>query len=129
MIKVVPIDSLISHEEIDKKHVYEVMKKIQKCGYVRNPVIVEKKYLIILDGHHRVAALKRMNLQKIPAQLVSYHDKNIRVFLRRKNLLNECIKLAIIAYGKSRKIFPKKTTRHVVPKKIQNINVQLSILQ
>jgi len=46
---------------------------------LRHPVIVDKESFVVLDGMHRVAALKILNCQRIPACLVNYKSPSISV--------------------------------------------------
>ena len=97
-------------------------------GYLKNPVIVDRDNFIILDGHHRVAALKQLGANKIPAYLVDYQNKNIRVTLRRHEFKFLNIKQSVIDYCLSGKIFSSKTTRHLIKNRPRNINYELKKL-
>ncbi len=125
-IKLIDINKLRSHEEVDLKHVNELVCKIRKDGFLRNPVIVEDKHLVILDGHHRFMALKKLRMRVIPSYLVPYGK--VKVFLRRKiDIAN--IKKEVISHALNHKLFPSKTTRHLIKNRPRNINVNLANLQ
>jgi len=57
---------LKQHEQIRKRHVQMLLKQIQHDGYLNNPLIVDKKTMIILDGHHRYNALKSLGMASSP---------------------------------------------------------------
>ena len=122
------INKLKPHEAVDKKRLAFLLERIKKDRYLKNPVVVEKKYLIILDGHHRVAGLKQLGVNKIPAYLVNYQSNNIKVTLRRKEFIFKDIKQAVIDYCLLGKIFPSKTTRHLIKNRPKNINIKISQL-
>jgi ParB-like chromosome segregation protein Spo0J len=124
-IVLVDIKKLKSHEETDPTNLKEVIHRIKKDGYLKNPVVVEDKHNIILDGHHRVAALKKLGVKFVPSFLISY-DK-VRVFLRR-NLNVSDIKREVIKRGISKNLFPSKTTRHLIKDRPRNINITLNSL-
>ena len=57
---------LKQHEQIRKRHVQMLLKQIQHDGYLNNPLIVDKKTMIILDGHRRYNALKSLGMASSP---------------------------------------------------------------
>ncbi len=122
------INKLKCHERVEKSHVVELAKRIRLDCMLKRPIIVAKKSLVILDGHHRYTALKRMGYKKIPAQLVDYHDGEVRVYLRRKELLIELIKEAVLRRAEEGRLFPNKTTRHLIRKRTGVINYSLGKL-
>jgi len=127
-IYLLDIKKLKNHEMISIKRLKQVKDDLLIKGYVKNPVVVERKNNIILDGHHRVAALKQMGASKIPAFLVDYQDKKIKVTLRRKEFVFTDIKQAVIDYCLKGKIFPSKTTKHLIKNRPKNINVKINQL-
>ncbi|MBI5355129.1 MAG: ParB N-terminal domain-containing protein [Candidatus Aenigmarchaeota archaeon] len=80
--RIIPIKSVKIHERTTPK-LKTLTKRIKKDGYVI-PVVVDKRHKILLDGHHRYAALKKLGYKKIPAYLVDY--SNVKVVTRRKNV-------------------------------------------
>ncbi len=125
MLKVMDINLLRAHEEVDKDHVQEIKEALLKEGVQIEPILVENKHNIILDGHHRVEALRILGFTKIAAYLVNYDDVkldswNPNVKLRK----NEVIKNALEG-----KRFPPRTTRHTLGEKITNSSVNLSQLK
>lgn len=113
-ICVVDIQKLIAHERINRTRVTILRSQIRACGTVNKPIVVDKNSGVILDGHHRVRALKTLGAVKAPVLYVHYKDAGVRVYLRRKELLMDMIKQLVIARAVSRKPFPVKTTRHII---------------
>jgi hypothetical protein len=124
----VQINKLKAHEETDPARLRNITKKIIKSGMIKNPIIVERRYMIILDGHHRVSALKSTNVKKAPVFFVDYLDPKIRVVSRRPVLLNTNIKAAVIKTALANKLFPSKTTKHFIAGRPTNINIRISKL-
>ena len=60
--------------------------------------------------------------------LVDYiHDKKIRVVARRKEIpVNKKI---VVAMGLSDKVFPHKTTKHLIPKRVKNLKIPINNLK
>ena len=65
-IKLVDLSSLISHEKINKVRLSQVIRDITTAGCIKHPVVVDKKSRVILDGHHRFNALKKLGYKKTP---------------------------------------------------------------
>lgn len=127
-INLININKLICHEMVSIKKLKQVKEDLLIRGFIKNPVIVDRENYIILDGHHRVAALKQLGANRIPAYLVDYQNKNIKVTLRRKRFKFINVKQAVINYCLEGKIFPSKTTRHLIKNRPRNINVKISKL-
>ncbi len=128
MRKIVLLDSnsLKAHEEVEEEHLRELGERIEKDGYLRYPLIVEKSSLVILDGEHRHQFFKRKGYKKIPVYLVDYHE--VKVYLRRKEILMELLKESILRLAKENKLLPAKTTRHLMRDRPRAINYPLSAL-
>ena len=78
-LKIVDINSLFLHEEIIPEMLEKLAKEIRMDKALRHPVIVDENSFVVLDGMHRVAALKMLNCKRIPACLVDYKDSSITV--------------------------------------------------
>jgi len=78
-LKIIDINSLFLHEEIIPEMLDQLVKSIRKDGVIKHPVIVDEKSLVVLDGMHRVAALKKLNCKRIPVCLVDYNNPSIMV--------------------------------------------------
>ena len=127
-VRLIEIDRLKIHEAICSKRVGVLVEQIVKDGFLRNPVVVDCKTLVLLDGHHRLAALRKLGLKKIPAFLIDYQSDQVRVYLRKKELITDLVKEAVIQKALSGKAFPHKTTRHFLKHRPRNVNVRLESL-
>jgi hypothetical protein len=78
-IAIVEIDSLHLHEEIVQELLTYLIFSIKTDGYVKHPIIVDRKSLVVLDGVHRVVALKKLGIHRVPACLVDYGSPTIQV--------------------------------------------------
>lgn len=126
-IKIISIADLRPHEEIIPENLERVKEKIRDKGYLINPIIVDRDNLVILDGHHRVKALKLLGYKKIPAYTVNYFDKKIKVLQRRPEI--PVTKEIIIKKALAGKVFPCKTSKHIIPERPMRLNVSLEILK
>lgn len=77
-------ETLLPHEEIVTERLSDIIRNIEEQGALDMPIIVapipgSTKYLIV-DGHHRWAALIKLGCRKIPSVIVDYFDPRIKVF-------------------------------------------------
>lgn len=128
-IEIVPVGSLHQHEQIIPERLEKVISIIAREQCVDVPIVVDDKSRVILDGHHRFNALKKMGAKKAPALLIDYFDDSlITVEARPESGLPGISKQEIIDMGLSDKVFKPKTTRHKVKFTVEKINVPLSDL-
>jgi len=78
-VAILDIDSLHFHEETIPELLKQLTQSIKADGYVKHPIIVDKESLVVLDGVHRVAALKKLGIKRIPATLVDYKNPRIKL--------------------------------------------------
>ncbi len=76
----IPINKLKPHEEILESRLPEIIAAIKEGKLSNGTILVSYPHYIILDGHHRVAALRKLGAKKIPAYVTRYVDNhNIQV--------------------------------------------------
>lgn len=88
-LKDIDINSVIPYDNnprLNEKAVEDVIKSIEDVGY-RTPIIVDEN-MIILVGHTRLKALKKMGWQKIPL-VIQYTDLNEKQKKRYRVLDNK----------------------------------------
>jgi L-serine kinase (ADP) len=123
----VSIANLKPHEHVIPEKLKKVKDNIKNNGVIINPIVIDQKHQVILDGHHRVQALKLLGYTKVPAYVVDYFDENITVDQRRKEI--PISKKIIIKGALSGEIFPCKTSKHKVPDRPMGLNVALDDLR
>ena len=126
-IKLISIKELKPHEKINKKNLEKIKNIIKSTANLKNPIIVDKHNLVILDGHHRTRALLDLGYKKIAVQLVDYYDSKIKVLGRRKNI--KVTKGKIIDRALLGKLFPEKTSKHLVPQRVKGLGIDLGKLK
>jgi len=80
----IDVDRLLPHEEIVTERLHTMKKFIEKTGVIDLPIIIASipgthKYLIV-DGHHRWAALRDLGARKVPSIIVDYFSDSVKVF-------------------------------------------------
>lgn len=124
-MEMIPITGLVAHERVSKKRVHELIRLIRKDNLLRQPILVSRDRNVVLDGHHRLEAMKQLNARYIPAYVIDYYSEDVSVTLRRERILERILKKGIIAYAGEGKLFPYKTTRHVVRARTSGTEVTL----
>jgi hypothetical protein len=78
-IKLEEVEKLYIHEEVIPEILRKLTEEIRADGYIKHPVIVDSKTLVVLDGMHRVAAIENLGCRFIPVCLVDYENPHILV--------------------------------------------------
>lgn len=127
-LSLINIDTLKLHEAVSSSRLHKLQAQISADRCIKVPIIVDKKSMVILDGHHRFNCCKNLGLKKIPCMLVDYlEDPKIRVSSRKKRF--KITKKIVLAAGLNGFLFPNKTTRHSLPYKFKNLFIPLTNLQ
>jgi hypothetical protein len=126
---IMKIEELRIHEAIQEKLLEDFINILKDDGVFKFPILVDEKDYVVLDGHHRVEALKRMGYTKIPVYLVDYWDDAIEVTTWPEADIENVTKDMILEMGKSDEVFPPKTSRHSVRAKLEERHVPLEELR
>jgi hypothetical protein len=126
-IKIIENSCLREHEQIRKGRLAKLLASIKKDGHVKNPIIVDRDSMVILDGHHRFNCLKCLGLKLCPVCLVDYRDCDIKVCPWRKG--EKITKEDVLNAGITGKKFTPKTSRHIIPNRPKGLNIPLAELQ
>ncbi len=78
-ITLVSIESLFIHEETIPKELEKLKRALIAAQVLKHPVIVDSSTLVVLDGMHRVAALKELGCRLVAACLVDYQNPAIEL--------------------------------------------------
>jgi ParB-like chromosome segregation protein Spo0J len=106
------IEELREHEEIRPDYLEALKNEILTDGILKMPICIDEKTCIILDGHHRLHALKRLGCKRIPCVLVDYHSPDIRVIAWREGETITKDKVVDTALSGGR--MPSKTSKHMI---------------
>jgi hypothetical protein len=112
VFRLVALAELKEHEEVDPTKVEELVEDIRRSGTVADPVWVAAGSGVILNGHHRVAALRRLGAARVPAWVMEYHSPTVR--LARWTPGPAILKSEVEAHAQRGELFAPKTTRHTV---------------
>ncbi|MEM2122431.1 MAG: hypothetical protein QXE79_02220 [Candidatus Bathyarchaeia archaeon] len=74
-----PLKELHLHEETIPELVEKLSKEIEVMSILKNPVIVDDRYRVVLDGTHRVEALEEIGCTYIAACTLDYFSHRVIV--------------------------------------------------
>lgn len=78
-IALIETEKLLLHEEIIPSNLDILVNEIMEDGVLKSPVIVDQRSFIVLDGMHRVTALKKIGCHLTCVCFVDYSDPRILV--------------------------------------------------
>ena len=110
-----PIRDLKTHESTEPERVRRVMRQMQSTGVVKRAIVVDSKSMVVLDGVHRLTALRMLGCVRVPAWLVDYSDEEVVVL--SKDRRSQIPKDLVVRAATEGPKFPPKTTRHMVKRK------------
>jgi ParB-like chromosome segregation protein Spo0J len=108
----IELEALKEHEEIRPDYLEQLKNEILSDGILKMPIAVDKKTYIILDGHHRLHALKKIGCKKIPVILFDYQSPEIEVIPWRED--ETITKEMIIEAALAGRRMPPKTSKHMI---------------
>lgn len=79
-IAIVDIDLLLLQEGVIPELLDQLTAQIESDECLNHPIIVDSESYLVLDGVHRVTALKKLKCTRIPACLVDYKNPAIQIF-------------------------------------------------
>jgi hypothetical protein len=119
----IEIEELKEHEEIKPDYLEELKNEILSDGILKMPIAVDKKNYIILDGHHRLHALRKIGCKRIPVILIDYQSPEIEVIPHREG--ETVTKEMVIQTALTGRRMPPKTSKHMILVKgeLQHISI------
>ncbi len=116
------ISSLKAHERIDENRLKVLKDEIWLDGIIKKPIVVDEKTNTIIDGHHRVEALKMIGCTKIPVCYVDYTCDIIGLKSMIKNM--DITKEKVLEAALKNNPFKPKSTWHYIrfPNLIRHIS-------
>ena len=118
---------LRAHEEYVEARVVELVERFRRSGSVDYAVVADRETGTLIDGHHRLEALRRLGAKQVPAVLVDYHDAAIGIRTWREGE-KVPTKDEVIARAKRGELYPPKTTRHDFVRILDPVDLPLAQL-
>lgn len=109
---IVPIAALRAHESTEPAKVRALAEALRRSGVFEEPIWVAAGSNVILNGHHRAAALARLGADRVPAWRIDYGSD--AVALDRWSPGPPVSKAEVLRRAFSGELFPPRTTRHML---------------
>lgn len=106
----IPARWLVRHEQVDDEHVDRLATRIEAEGALFKPIVADEGSYVVLDGHHRFAALVRLGCRLAPCHLVDYNDPAIQVEHWENGA--PMSKIDLVSNALNGQLYPIKTSRH-----------------
>ncbi len=114
-IELVDPAALKEHEQIYQQRRQQLVEQIKTSGCVDYPILIDNQHNVILDGHHRAAALISLKVKWAPVIRVDYFNPEIISVKPRPNCpIEPLTKQAVLEMGLSNQVFPPKSTKHIL---------------
>jgi hypothetical protein len=94
-VGLVNLQSLKLHEETLNAPLRSLIEDIKRSGVVKHPVIVDRDSLTVLDGMHRVQALRRINCVRALTCNVDYQSRDVALKFWYRTLNDVDVTLAL----------------------------------
>lgn len=111
-IREVPLTELLCHEEIEPARLHQLLEQMKSNDGFIEPILVDQRTNVILDGHHRYRLFQYLGREKIPCCLVDYQADWVEVRSRRPEFI--VTKAEVIRRARAGDLYPPKTTQHIV---------------
>lgn len=108
------VDLLHGHEEIRAELLETLIQEIKEDGYIKRPILVADKAYVILDGHHRFEALRRLGCRRVPCYVVDYFSEAVDLALWPTAKEKSVRKEDVVERGRAGLLYTPKTTRHTI---------------
>ncbi len=125
--ELVPLDRLRPHEAIDETAVQAIIADLHIRRVFREPIWIARDSNVILNGHHRWAAMRAIGARRIPAWVFDYLGDDT-IHLDRWTPGEPISKSEVVEAGETGRLFPPKTTRHRLATELPPHDVPLAEL-
>lgn len=127
--RLLPIELFKPHEEVQSERVLKIKKEILENEKILNPLWIEKGNFVVLNGHHRLQALKELGCFQVPCFLLNYFSSDIEVQVCSGSSLTQIDKHSIIQAALTGNLFPPRSSFHILNFKLQPCPTPLGDLQ
>lgn len=107
-----PIRDLKTHEAAEPERVRRVIRQIRSTGQVKKAIAVDARSMVVLDGVHRLSALKALGSSRVPAWLIDYSSEDVMVVSKSRK--SQITKEDVVRAATQGPKLPPKSTRHMV---------------
>lgn len=124
----VPLAWLKAHEQHVEQRVAELVHHFQLRDAIDYAIVADERTGTVIDGHHRLMALRRLGARWAPVYLVDYQDPAITVHTWREGEKAPS-KEEVVARAAAGRLYPPKSTRHDFVRMLDPVDVPLADLR
>jgi len=129
-IELVELAQLRPHEHTLPERVETMTDKLQRNDFFHKPILIDRRTMTILDGHHRHQASLRLGLLRVPAICLDYLvDERIAVEPWRPEELPSLAKQTVLASAQTGRLMKPKSSKHTVAFGLPALAVPLTELR
>lgn len=112
-VYLVASDKVAPHEHYDHRCMIAIAVDLISCGTIFIPIVIDSVTGVLLDGHHRFAALRKyLSAPFVPSVAVDYFsDDGVKVSNWRS--AEVVTKKDVIKAALTQRLMPVKTSRHI----------------
>lgn len=78
-LDILPVETLRIHEQTVNENLRSLRETMLNLGRLVDPIIVDRKHRVVLDGNHRRQILEDLKMENAVCQMVDYDDPSIRI--------------------------------------------------
>ena len=109
-----PLSRLKAHEGVIPERVKKIKEEISAAGVIETPLWVDREHFIVLNGHHRLAALKEIGAALVPCVLLDYSSPYIEVRVCEGAKIKSIDKEKVQDAALDGKLFPPRSSFHTL---------------
>lgn len=108
-IELIKVKKLNHIEGFGSKKIVNLKKKILKDKYWTDPIKIDDKFNLVMDGQHRMEVAKNIGLKYIPC--IKFNYRKIKIWSLRPKIHKVSVNKIFKNYHEN-KIYPYKTVKH-----------------
>ena len=126
--KLAELSWLKAHEQFVEQRVAELVHTFQLRGAIDYAIVADERTGTVVDGHHRLEALRRLGAKLAPVFLIDYMHPSITVHTWRDGEKAPA-KEEVLDRAARGDLFPPKSTRHDFVRVLDPVDVPLDALR
>lgn len=124
----VPVGGIRAHEETYGERVCRVKEDILREGVILTPLLLDREFRVLLNGHHRLAALKEIGCHLAPCLLLDYFSSVVQVRVCPGSGLKRINKEEVRNAAVRGELFPPRSSLHILSRRLPDFPTPLARL-